>query len=255
MRTPNSRGDRRFALSALAIGQNRCMSTRPPLPLALSLALFIHGASASPSSAGDPIERAVRAFVEAETRGLGPGVSVDIPPRDARTRIGQCAAPEVFLPTGTRLWGRTRVGVRCPGPSKWLIYQPVHVKVSGRFFVSSRQIKIGEMLTDADFESRTGELTALPDDVANDPDQLRGRKARQPVAPGQPLRKEHLQRELLFRQGDKVRIVVRGAGFSVSSEGTALANGYEGEPARVRNAAGKTVEGRARAAGTVELTP
>jgi flagella basal body P-ring formation protein FlgA len=226
------------------------------LPTSIALALPAFAALAgTPTGSGDAIRNSVRSFVESETRQLGPGVSIEIPPLDARTRVSECASLEVFVPAGTRLWGKSRVGVRCTAPKQWLIYQPVSIKVSGYFLASNRQINAGETLSDPDVRREAGELTALPDDVLVAADELRGRKVRKAIAADQPIRKDHLQRDVIFRQGDKIRIVVRGNGFSVSSEGTALVNGYEGEVARVKNAAGRTVEGRVRAAGHVEITP
>jgi flagellar basal body P-ring formation protein FlgA len=226
------------------------------LPVCFALAFFAHSAFATTAPAAkDALHDAVRSFVEAQTHALGAGVSIEIPPRDPRTRLGECAAPEVFVPAGTRLWGKTRVGVRCSAPSNWLMYQSVTIRVSGHFLSSTRQIKTGEVVSDPDFKLEPGELTALPEDVLTAADELRGRRTRLAIAAGQPIRKDHLQRNVVFRQGEKVRIVVRGNGFSVSSEGTALVNGYDGEVVRVKNAAGKAVEGRARAAGYVELTP
>ena len=227
---------------------------RLPTAIALALPAFV-ALAASPPGGGEAIRNAVQSFVESETRHLSPGVSIEIPPLDARTRVSECSSLEVFVPAGTRLWGKSRVGVRCTAPKRWLIYQPVSVKVSGYFLASTRQIKAGESLSDPDLRREAGELTALPDDVLVAADDVRGRTVRKAIAADQPIRKDHLQRELIFRQGAKVRIVVRGNGFSVSSEGTALVNGYEGEIARVKNAAGRTVEGRVRAAGHVEITP
>jgi flagella basal body P-ring formation protein FlgA len=54
------------------------------------------------------------------------------------------------------------------------------------------------------------------------------------------------------QQGQTVRLVASGAGFSVTTEGLALNNAGEGQPARVRLASGQVVSGMARAGGFVE---
>lgn len=237
----------RHLLPVGGLGQNRPM--RIPVPL-LVVALVTPPAPV----AAEPLPDAVRRFAEQQTRGLGDQVTIDVPPLDARSRVGECPSPEIFLPHGSRLWGRTHLGVRCSAPA-WLVYVPVHIKVRGHFLVSKEKMSAGRILTDADFSLAEGELTALPDGVLGSPDQARGQKLRVAVAPGAPLRRDHLQRTPVVRQGQVVRIVVRGKDFTVSSEGVALNNGYEGEPVRVKNAAGKSVQGKATAAGTVELAP
>lgn len=212
-------------------------------------------ATAVTTARAEPLTDAVRRHVEAQTRGLGERVVVEVPAADPRTRLGECAQPEIFTPPGTRLWGNTHVGVRCASPSTWLVYLPVHVKVSGRYLVSVKKLNAGQTLTDADFESREGALDEQPDGVLTEAGQARGQRTRTGVAAGMPLRRSHLQREPVIRQGQSVRVVVRGAGFTVSSEGVALTAGYEGEVVKVKNPSGKTVQGRALAGGVVEVGP
>jgi len=51
---------------------------------------------------------------------------------DSRLRLAPCQRVEPFLPEGTRLWGRTRVGLRCAeGPTRWTVFLPITVKAWG----------------------------------------------------------------------------------------------------------------------------
>jgi flagella basal body P-ring formation protein FlgA len=58
----------------------------------------------------------------------------------------------------------------------------------------------------------------------------------------------------VIKQGQSVRVISTGAGFSVSAEGKAINNAGVGEVVRVRMESGQTVSGKARADGIVEIS-
>ena len=80
-----------------------------------------------------------------------------------------------------------------------------------------------------------------------------GRALARPLPAGQPVRPDSLQRRQWFAAGDTVRVIARGAGYSVSGEGQALTRGLDGESARVRTAGGRVVTGTAVAENRVEI--
>jgi flagella basal body P-ring formation protein FlgA len=131
----------------------------------------------------------------------------------------------------------------------------VRVSVAGSYLVSSRKINRGQTITDLDLEARHGDLTELPATVLTSPRLVIGQRARVSLAAHQPLRREHLFLAPVIRQGDKVRVVSRGTGFAVATEGVALNNAAEGETIKVRASSGRTLTGIARSQGEVELLP
>jgi flagella basal body P-ring formation protein FlgA len=58
----------------------------------------------------------------------------------------------------------------------------------------------------------------------------------------------------VVQQGQSVRLVSNGNGFSVSSEARAIGNAAEGQVVQVRTPAGAVVSGTARAGGLVEVS-
>jgi flagella basal body P-ring formation protein FlgA len=54
-------------------------------------------------------------------------------------------------------------------------------------------------------------------------------------------------------QGQTVRTVSKGTGFSVTSEGKALNNANEGQIVQVRTSSGQVLSGFARVGGIVEV--
>lgn len=198
---------------------------------------------------------AARAFVVEATRQYGAAVGIEVAAPAAGTNLGPCFRHEIFVPPGARLWGKSRVGVRCSAPASWTAYLPVTVSVSGHYLISARKINRGQLLTESDLELRQGDLTQLPDSTLTELRAALGRRAKVGLAGQQPLRREHLLQSPVIRQGDKVRVLARGEGFVAVSEGVALNHAGEGEAVKVRTGAGKTLSGVARAAGEVELAP
>src|SRR5574340_225256 len=68
-------------------------------------------------------------------------------------------------------------------------------------------------------------------------------KSRFPEAAGAPLRTALLRPPLAVQQGQTARLVLNGPGFSVQSEGQALANASRGDRVRVKTASGEVVSG------------
>jgi len=59
------------------------------------------------------LDEAVAAVRTSETGSLRMEVTVGA--LDSRLKLAPCAKVEPYLPPGTRLWGKTRLGLRCMG--------------------------------------------------------------------------------------------------------------------------------------------
>ena len=160
---------------------------------------------------------------------------------------------QTFLPIGSRLWGKATVGLRCLGPSSWTIYVPVRVIVAGNYLVTARPMTPGYVIGDKDIAVRSGDLSTLPPTVVTDTTQAIGRTVKNGLAAGQVLRSDQLAADWVIQQGQNVRVVTTGPGFSVSSEGVAINNASVGQVVQVRINGGKTLRGIANAEGKVEL--
>jgi flagella basal body P-ring formation protein FlgA len=66
---------------------------------------------------------------------------------------------------------------------------------------------------------------------------------------------ESLSRPPAINAGQRVRIVARGAGFSVTQEGNALNTAAVGEPVRAKLRSGRIVHGVAQDDGSVLVQP
>ena len=193
-------------------------------------------------------------YLRAQTQGLPGKVTYSISPLDSRTRLSTCEAFEPFLPSGSKLWGKATVGVRCLGPSNWTIYVPVQVNVSGNYLVSARPMSAGYILGESDVVVRSGDLSSLPTNVLTDLSQVIGKTVKNGFAAGQPLRSDQLIAPWAVQQGQNVTTISNGPGFTVSSVGKALTNAVSGQVVQVRTDSGQIVSGVARSGGIVEIT-
>jgi len=209
--------------------------------------------SAIAQQAEGGIEVRVHEFLHRQVAGLPGEVSIELAPLDPNSQLPACAALEVFLPAGTRAWGRFSVGVRCDSPVTWTAYLQARVAVVADYLVAARPLRAGQVLGPADLGARRGDLTALSDNLLTDPTQAVGHHTRIAVAAGSPLRGDMLRVPHAVRQGQNVTVLGVGAGFRVASEGRAMNNAAPGEKVRVRLADGQVVTGTAQAGGTVAL--
>lgn len=181
-------------------------------------------------------------------------VEVEVGALDARLKLAPCARVEPYLPTGSRPWGRTRVGLRCmEGPVRWNVYLPVTVKVWAPGLVFSAALPVGAVVSPADLRVAEVDHAAGTSAALQQPAQAVGRALARGVAAGEALRQADLRSRQFFAAGDTVQLLAIGAGYQVQAEGQALGPGLEGQSVRVRTDGGRVVTGVAAGERRVEL--
>lgn len=174
---------------------------------------------------------------------------------DPRLQLAPCARMEPYLPRGTQLWGRSRIGLRCvEGPVAWNVYLPVTIKAWGPAWVVKQTVQANATLTPADAElvpevdwaDSRHPVIALPE-------QWVGMQASFTLMPGQTLRQNAVRPPQVFAVGTQVRVTATGTGFEMSATGQAMSTGYVGQQARVKLANGKLISGLVNKDGAVEV--
>ena len=182
-------------------------------------------------------------------------IEVAVGQLDPRLRLAPCQRVDPYVPDGTRLWGKSRIGLRCTqGSVKWNVYLPITIRVFGTALVATNGVSAGSTLTAADVALAEVDLAEDGSAAVASPDLVVGRVLARPLKPGQSLRLSHLKVRQYFSAGETVSVIAQGDGFSVAGEGQALNNGYEGQPVRVRTEGGRVVTGQATGEHRVEMS-
>ncbi|TWI64573.1 flagella basal body P-ring formation protein FlgA [Pseudoduganella lurida] len=221
--------------------------------LLFAIAAFAAGTAQADAMNPAALRQTVEQFLQVQSAGLPGKVTVTVGNIDARMKLAACPAPEAFLMPGSKAWGKTTVGVRCAAPTPWTVYIQANVGVLGNYIAAATPLSQGQAITEGQLVTMQGDLATLPASIATDKAQVLGRTSNVSISAGTPLRLDALRSQPVVKNGEKVRLVSSGNGFSVSSEGKAVANAADGQVVQVRTAAGQAVSGIARAGGLVEV--
>ena len=224
----------------------------------LSLLLVLLGAAARGAGAADAPPEAtqqVRQFVATEVARAYPGLRSEIAvgDLDARLHLAPCASTEVYLRPGARLWGRSFVGYRCTQRPYWSVSVPVTVRVFGKALVAARPLPALQAISSTDVRLEEIELSREPAGVAAEIAQLEDRQCSRSLDVGMAIPLNCLRTVPVVDQGDAVKLVGMGSGFTISTDATALATAMAGETVRVRVESGRTLSGIARKGRIVEV--
>ena len=202
------------------------------------------------------IKVAIEDFIHRNTATLPGQVIVNIDKIDKHLSLPKCTQLEPFVPAGNRLWGKTSIGVRCNNQVKnWTIYVQAEINVMADVLHIARPVPMGQILAYEDISFKNVNLTHMPDGISIDLAQVIDKVAITNLTAGQPLRLQMLRAPYVILRGQKVNLVIQGRGFSISSEGQALADAAEGKIVQVRNKSGRITTGIARNHSIVEIQP
>jgi flagella basal body P-ring formation protein FlgA len=234
---------------------------------ALALSLAFMGVMGAGVSAHAQATGAKPEFIEATQQWLDKAVStvrpaeaaplrmeVTVGELDSRLRLAPCAKVEPYIPVGTRLWGKTRLGLRClSGSTKWNVFLPVTVKAFGTAWVIKGDVASGAVLTQADAIEAEVDWAQENSPIVATASQWTGQVASRALSTGQAIRQGMVKPAQVFQAGAQVRVVAQGAGFQITSDGQALSAGVVGQPARVRMDSGRVMTGVVLDNRTVKL--
>lgn len=212
----------------------------------------------APASAQEnPLQQQARQFANTSLRGgQGRRVEIEVGALDPRLRLAPCDEIEPYLPANARLWGRSRIGIRClTGPTRWNVFLPVTVKVFAPALVATRALPAGTTLAEGDLVQAEVDLAEDTSNALFQPALAIGRTIDRPLPAGRSLRQSHLKPRQWFAAGEVVQVVAQGPGFRVAGEGQALTPGTEGLPVRIRTESGRILTAQAVGERRVEVNP
>lgn len=208
-------------------------------------------------AAGGAVQEQVQQFARAAVlENKGTRVAVEVGSLDPRLKLAPCQEIQPYLPANARLWGKSRIGLRCVnGPSRWNVFLPVTVKVYAKALVATRALPAGTVLAEADLTQEDVDLAENSAAAVVSPEQAVGRTLDRPLAAGRSLRQSHLKARQWFAAGETVQVVAQGPGFRVAGAGQALTAGVEGQPVRIRTESGRILTAEAVGERLVEVNP
>lgn len=192
-------------------------------------------------------------YLQTQSAGLPGVVTVTVGALDARMSLAACPDPQAFQQPGARTVGKTTVGLRCSAPTPWTIYVQAQVSVLAEYVAAAMPLVQGQAIDAAQLVMVKGDLGSLPHGVLTDMTQAIGRTSTISIAAGTPLRANILKSQPVVQQGQAVRVVSRGAGFTVSTEARAIGTAAEGQVVQARTQGGAIISGVAREGGVVEV--
>jgi flagellar basal body P-ring formation protein FlgA len=204
----------------------------------------------------DAVAQRVQSLANEASRQAARGLRVDVRvgELDPRLKLAPCADVQPYLPVAMKLWGAARIGLRCADVGvRWNVFLPITVDVFGPGLVVVGPLPTGAVLTAADIQPGTVNLSAAPSTAIASAELAIGRALARPLSRGDALRDADLRARQWFAAGDTVRIVAGGSGWRIHGEGQALNPGLEGQAVRVRTESGRIVSGVAAGERMVEV--
>ncbi|MFP9229716.1 flagellar basal body P-ring formation chaperone FlgA [Pectobacterium cacticida] len=162
----------------------------------------------------------------------------------------QCDAPQISLPSNTKLWGNVSVSVRCGQERRFI---QTEVQVTGDYVTSSRPIVRGTALTVVDITLTKGRLDLLPPRPILTLKDAQGAILLRDLTPGQIITASMIRRPWAVKAGQSVRIIAQGEGFTINSDGKAMNNAAIGQSVRVRMTTGQIISGTIDEDGSVVI--
>jgi len=229
------------------------------LPFLLALLFSSVSALAQPVATNNPLQdtavlrQVAEEYLKAQSAALPGQVTVTLGAVNQKMALPACAAPQAFQQPGARAWGKTTVGVRCAAPTAWTVYIQAQVSVIAEYVAAAVPLAQNQTIEAAQLVMVRGDIAALPNGVVTEFAQAVGRTATMSLPSGAPLRLDLLRSKPVVQQGQTVKVVSTGQGFSVSAEAKAIGNAGAGQVVQVRTPAGAVLSGVARAGGLVEV--
>ena len=237
---------RRLALLVVALG-------------ALCASTLLAAQTLAPDATGSEFQAQAQQWIDgtlANARDAEPGLRLEVAvgALDTRLKLAPCQQIEPYLPAGTRLWGPTRIGLRClQGSSRWNVFLPVTVRAFGPAWVLKGSVPAGSVLKLQDAMQAEVDWAQESASILADPTQWVGQLAARPLMAGQALRHSMVRPVAVFQAGTQVRVVAAGSGFSITTDGQAMTAGVVGQPARVRMDNGRILSGLVQDSRTVRV--
>ncbi len=220
----------------------------------MAAALLIPAASASSGHENlELIRDLVAQQVQQRTSDLPGRVVVSVSPPDPRLQLPACAAPQMTVPAGQRLWGHSQVRVQCPTAGGWQLNLGVRVQVLVDTVAPRAGLPAGHVLRADNLQPAVADLTNGSGQAWVRAEDAVGKVLRTPAIAGRPLLAGQLRPPHAVRQGGRVWLSALSNGVRVTSQAVALGDAPVGAAVGVRTDTGRIVQGQVVGEASVEV--
>lgn len=192
-------------------------------------------------------------FLILEATQLSKENSIQLGQVDKRLKLHHCDELIPFLPNASKAWGNTTVGVKCVKPKPWVVYLSAQVKIFGDYFQTRTGLAQGKSIDENDLLKTNGEISAMPATIVTDINQALGKTMLTSINAGMTLRQEMYRATPIIQQGQTIKVIYQGLGFSVSNEAIALSNASIGQLVKAKTHDGLVIAGTAKSQGIIEI--
>lgn len=155
---------------------------------------------------------------------------------DSRLKLNKCNKTlRAYMPKGSRLLGKTTVGVKCVGSKPWSLHVPVKIKTYKKVLAATRALRKGEILTESDIKLIKYDISSLSYGYFEDIKLGEGMKVKRHVLADTVLTPSMLKKPHVITRGQKVSILAHSGRMQVRMMGKALSNGAIGDRIKVMN--------------------
>jgi len=203
----------------------------------------------------DTIKAAAQTFLSTHSDIEGrDNTTVSIGNIDNRLTLPACGTPlDTFLPPGSKVQGKTTIGVRCQGPRPWTLYVPASVTTVTQVLVANSPLRRGHIVTAEDVSLQARDANRLNAAYLNNPEQVIGKALKRNLANKALFTSAVLTEPHIIHKGQHVDLQAGHGGLQVRASAIALAGGAVGEKIRVKNlSSSKVVEGTILASGIIQ---
>ncbi len=227
------------------------------LLLMLVMLMSVPGArAASQHQSHDSIYWAAKSFLKQQLIQNGTeGASVNTGKLDSRLKLVRCDRNlSTFMPKGSRLMGKTTVGVKCEGKRPWSLNLPVTIEINRPVLVTTRHLTRGDIITADDVRLANRNLAKLPHGYVDNMESALGRVVKRRVMENKALTPSMIKKPQLVKRGQRVTILAVSGRMQVRMAGKALANGAAGDRIQVQNvSSSRKLEGIITSSGEIRV--
>jgi flagella basal body P-ring formation protein FlgA len=202
--------------------------------LALALGFFTPGHAEQKFQSHNSIYELVKDTVARNITAAEYEISVL--PLDSLLKLPECTEPlEAFTTTGLIKAGRTSIGVRCNGETKWSIFTSAVIKVYENVIVLSRPVQRGEIITKQHLAIEKMDVSKLRGDFVTQAEQIENKQAARYTPAGAILSLKSFIEPRLIKRQDKIIISAIQPAFTIRTNGIAMMDGIKGQLIRIKN--------------------